>query len=165
MKRLVLVAHNLRSTHNVGSLLRTADGLGVGKIYFGGYTPYPLLPIDERLPHLATKIDKQITKTALGAEKSVQWEHSQDVFEIINSLKQDGYKIAALEQAPGSIPLPEFKVPDKIAIILGREVEGLESEVLEACDFILEIPMLGSKESFNVVQAAAMAMYHCRFAS
>jgi tRNA G18 (ribose-2'-O)-methylase SpoU len=114
---------------------------------------------------LATKIDKQITKTALGAEKSVKWEHSQDVFEIINSLKQDGYKIAALEQAPGSIPLPEFKVPDKIAIILGREVEGLESEVLEACDFILEIPMLGSKESFNVVQAAAMAMYHCRFAS
>jgi tRNA G18 (ribose-2'-O)-methylase SpoU len=165
MTKIVLVAHNLRSTHNVGSLLRTADGLGVGKIYFSGYTPYPLLPTDDRLPHLATKIDKQIAKTALGAEKSVQWEHSQDVFGIINSLKKDGYKVAALEQAPNYIPLPEFKAPDKIAIILGREVEGVEPEVLEACDYILEIPMLGSKESFNVVQAAAMAMYHCRFAS
>jgi 23S rRNA (guanosine2251-2'-O)-methyltransferase len=165
MTNLILIAHNLRSTHNVGSLLRTADGLGVGKIYLSGYSPYPLSSTDDRLPHLAVKIDKQIAKTALGAEKTVEWEHSDDVESVIKLLKQDGYKIAAIEQAPNSIKLPDFKSPDKIALIVGREVEGIEPEVLELCDFILEIPMLGTKESFNVVQAAAMALYHCRFIS
>ena len=163
MKQLMLIAHNLRSAHNVGSLLRTAEGLGVDKVYLTGYTPYPLHNNDERLPHLATKIDKQISKTALGAETSQSWQHLDEVDGLIKELKQDGYLVAALEQASNSIQLTDFKSRGKIALIVGREVEGVEPEVLAACDNIVEIPMFGSKESFNVAQAAAMALYHLRF--
>ncbi|HUY85462.1 MAG TPA: RNA methyltransferase [Candidatus Dormibacteraeota bacterium] len=164
MRNLVLIAHNLRSAHNVGSLLRTAEGLGVGKVYLSGYSPYPLSANDERLPHLARKIDRQIQKTALGAEKFVDWRHEPDVTKLITGLRDKGFTIAALEQAPGAIKLPDFKPSDRIALIVGREVEGIEPEILELCDLALEIPMLGRKESFNVAQAAAMALYHCRFA-
>ncbi len=162
MRQLVLVAHNLRSAHNIGSLLRTADGLGVNQVWLTGYTPYPKIPDDSRLPHLAAKIDRQISKTALGAENTVAWRQA-DIETLLPELRSKGCVIAALEQAGGSIKLPDFQPPDKLAIIVGREVEGLEPEVLDSSDLILEIPMLGSKESFNVVQAAAMALYHCRF--
>src|SRR5579863_6553497 len=97
-RQIILIAHNVRSTHNIGSLLRTADGLGVKKVYLTGYTPYPLSKTDERLPHLAKKIDARIHKTALGAEKSVSWEHESDVFKVISKLRQDGFLVAALEQ-------------------------------------------------------------------
>lgn len=163
MPEIVLIAHNLRSTHNIGSLLRTSDGLGVGKVYLSGYSPYPLLPSDNRLPHLAAKIDRQIAKTALGAEKFVDWQHVEDIFELIQNLKSQGFIVAALEQASNSVKLPEFKSPGKVALIVGREVEGIEPEVLAKCDIIVEIPMFGSKESFNVVQAAAMALYQLTF--
>lgn len=168
MRQIIVIAHNLRSAHNVGSLLRTAEGLGVGKIYLTGYTPYPLRENrenDPRLPHLAAKIDKNIAKTALGAEKSDFWERADDIETVIRELKRQDFSVAALEQAPGSIKLPGFQPPDKLAIILGRETEGLEPEILDQCDQILEIPMLGKKESFNVVQAAAMALYHCLYIS
>ena len=163
MHSLVLIAHNLRSAHNVGSLLRTADGLGVSKVYLSGYTPYPLQANDVRLPHESRKVDTQIAKTALGAEKSVDCEHTEDIVQLIAYLKREGYDVAALEQAPGSVSLPGFKPPQKLAVLVGREVEGVEPEVLALCDFVLEIPMDGQKESFNVAQAAAMALYHCRF--
>ena len=163
MKRLVLIAHNLRSSHNVGSLLRTADGLGLHKVILSGYTPYPLISPDTRLPHLARKIDGQIVKTALGAEKLVAWEHQEAIGPVISSLKAEGYKIYGLEQSDGAIQLPEFSSPARLALIVGREVEGLEPEILDLCDGTVEIPMLGKKESFNVVQAAAMALYHCRY--
>jgi 23S rRNA (guanosine2251-2'-O)-methyltransferase len=163
MRRLVLIAHNLRSAHNVGSLLRTAEGLGINEVFLTGYTPYPLQANDERLPHLARKIDRQITKTALGAEKLVKWLHRADITEVIASLKKRGYTIAALEQAAHSTGLADFKAPKKIALIVGREVEGIEPDVLADADHILEIPMFGRKESFNVVQAAAMALYELRF--
>lgn len=163
MTNIVLIAHNLRSTHNVGSLLRTAEGLGVEHVYLTGYTPYPEAPEDDRLPHLAAKIDKQIAKTALGAETSQSWSRREDVATVIHWLQADGYTIAALEQTPDSQSLPEFVVPKKIAILVGREVEGVEPEVLKLCNIALEIPMFGKKESFNVTQASAMALYHCRF--
>jgi 23S rRNA (guanosine2251-2'-O)-methyltransferase len=163
MRTLVLIAHNLRSAHNVGSLLRTCDGLGIEKVYLTGYTPYPSQPNDERLPHLAQKVDRQIVKTALGAEKTVAWQHSADIETVLNDLKSQGFMAAALEQAPGSVTLPDFDPPGKLALVVGREVEGLEPEILAVCDRIVEIPMLGDKESFNVVQAAAMALYHLRF--
>jgi len=162
MKSIILIAHDIRSTHNVGSLLRTADGLGVACVYLTGYTPYPLLKNDPRLPHLAAKIDRQIKKTALGAE-AMHWQHREDVLALLAELKAAGYKIVALEQAPGVTKLPDFRPPDKVAIILGREVEGIEPTVLAAADTTVEIPMFGTKESFNVVQAAAMCIYHCRF--
>lgn len=163
MRKIILIAHNLRSCHNVGSLLRTADGLSVDEVYLTGYTPFPLEKNESRLPHLAAKISRQIHKTALGAENFVHWQHNENVMEIFSALRDGGFTLAALEQSQTSIKLPDFKPPDKIAILVGREVEGVEPEILAACDLSLEIPMLGQKESFNVVQAAAMALYHCRF--
>ncbi len=163
MRKLILVAHNLRSAHNVGSLLRTAEGLGVETVYLTGYTPYPLTGDDERLPHLAAKIDKQITKTALGAEKMLNWRHREDIKPLIKDLKKKKFTVVALEQTPKSVKLFDFEAPSNVAIIVGREVGGIEPEILQLCDEILEIPMSGKKESFNVVQAAAMALYHIRF--
>lgn len=144
-------------------MLRTAEGLGVKDVYLTGYTPYPKQSVDKRLPHLALKIDTQISKTALGAEKILG--NHQEIDKVLQDLKRAGFKIAAIEQTPGSIELPNYKPPDKIALLVGREVEGIEAEILEKCDIVLEIPMFGKKESFNVVQAAAMALYQCRFAN
>lgn len=164
MKRqLILIAHNVRSAHNVGSLLRTAEGLGVEKVFLIGYTPYPKSASDKRLPHLVRKIDNMVAKTALGAEKLIAWEHHELIEPVVQSLRNDSYKIYGLEQAPGATALPQFSAPGKLVLIVGREVEGLEHFVLELCDGVVEIPMLGKKESYNVVQAAAMALYHCRF--
>lgn len=164
MRQLVIIAHNMRSTHNVGSLLRTAEGLGVREVFLTGYTPYPLMDKDSRLPHLARKLDGQISKTALGAERHMNWHAEVTIEDVINNLQAQHFVVAALEQTPDAISLPTFRVPDKLALVLGREVDGLEAEVLALCDLSLQIPMFGSKESFNVVQAAAMALYHCRFA-
>lgn len=163
MKEIVVIAHNLRSSHNVGSLLRTADGLGVECVYLTGYTPYPVSDDDLRLPHLAQKIHRQIAKTALGAESSSLWRHHDNLEVLIDELKKKGYQICGLEQHRSAISLPEFKPQEKVALIIGREVEGLEPDVIEKCDRLLEIPMLGQKESYNAVQAAAMALYHLRF--
>lgn len=163
MRSIILIAHNLRSTHNVGSLLRTADGLGVERVYLTGYTPYPLQTYDARLPHLAQKTHNQIRKTALGAEASTAWEQQDDIFPLLKLLKDDGYTIAALEQSNKSVSITAFAAPEKIALLVGREVEGIEPEVLAFADTVLEIPMFGTKESFNVVQAAAMALYQLRF--
>jgi tRNA G18 (ribose-2'-O)-methylase SpoU len=163
MRQLILIAHNLRSAHNVGSLLRTAEGLGVAQLFLTGYTPYPSHPGDSRLPHITATLDKQIAKTSLGAEAMIPWSHKADLSILLASLTQHGYLVAGVEQAPHATPLPDFKPPEKLALIVGREVEGLEPEILAACDQVLEIPMLGRKESFNVAQAAAMALYHCRF--
>lgn len=164
MRQMILIAHNLRSCHNIGSLFRTAEGLGVERIVLTGYTPYPVNKNDSRLPHLSAKIQRQISKTALGAEDMVPWEHHVEVSSVIKQLQGDGYVVIAIEQAANSIALPDYVPADKVALLVGREVEGIEPEVLDSCDAILEIPMFGSKESFNVVQAAAMALYHCRFA-
>lgn len=163
MRKIILIAHNLRSAHNVGSLLRTADGLGVERVYLTGYTPYPEAQDDARLPHIAQKVDKQIAKTALGAEKTARWQHHDDIIEVLDRLKSQKFDIIALEQAQDSIKLPVYNPPDRSAIIVGREVEGIEPDVLELCDDIVEIPMSGQKESFNVAVAAAVALYHMRF--
>lgn len=162
-RSLILIAHNVRSCHNVGSLLRTADGIGVAYVYLTGYTPYPEHDTDERLPHVRRKLHRQIHKTALGAENSVPWSYHADITAVLHNLKARGYVRAALEQTPASKPLHTYKVPDSLALLVGREVEGIEREVLDSCDIALEIPMSGTKESFNLVQAAAMALFYCRF--
>lgn len=153
----------MRSTFNVGSLFRTAEGMGVKKLYLTGYTPYPTLESDARLPHIANKLDRQIQKTSLDSQLSLDWEHNEDIYEVITSLKDDNVDIVALEQTDSAIKLNEFSVPSKVALILGTEVTGLPKEIIEKTDYQLVIPMFGKKESFNVVQAAAMAMYHLRF--
>jgi 23S rRNA (guanosine2251-2'-O)-methyltransferase len=164
MRDIILIVHNVRSTHNVGSLLRTAEGLGVSKVYLTGYTPYPQHEGDVRLPHIAVKLTAQIHKTALDAEGLIAWEYRHDVLALIDTLAADGYEVTAIEQAKTAIALPDFRPSDKIALLVGREVEGVEPEVLAACSGAVEIPMYGHKESFNVVQATAMVLYHCRFA-
>jgi 23S rRNA (guanosine2251-2'-O)-methyltransferase len=161
--RIVLIVHNVRSAHNVGSLLRTADGLAIETVYMSGYTPYPKLPKDSRLPHVSLKATQLIQKTALGAEKTVAWKHCDDILGLLEKLKSDDYTIAALEQSDKSISLPDYISGKNMALVVGREVEGLEKEVLKAADVILEIPMLGQKESYNVANAAAMALYQLRY--
>lgn len=162
-RSIILIGHNLRSCNNVGSLLRTADGIGVETVYLTGYTPYPMHNGDSRLPHIARKVHARISKTALGAEKTVNWNQQADVFMLISRLKNDGYTVGALEQTKHSANITTWTAPHKFALLVGRETEGIETDVLSACDVCLEIPMYGQKESFNVVQAAAMALYHCRF--
>lgn len=162
-REIVLIAHNIRSAHNAGSLLRTADGLDLAEVYLTGYTPYPAGPADTRLPHLSRKIEHQINKTALGAQKSVKWFHEDKIDELVRRLKKHGFLIAALEQTPRSLKLHDFEPASKIALIVGSEVGGLDKETLALADKHLEIPMLGKKESFNVAAAAAMALYRLRF--
>jgi 23S rRNA (guanosine2251-2'-O)-methyltransferase len=165
MRDIILIAHNLRSTHNVGSLLRTAEGLGASKMIISGYSPRPGHANDTRLPHEAIKLTKQINKTALGAQDMLPWAYHRDLLPVLAKLKKDGYAIAAIEQAHDARELHKYHPPKKIVLIVGREVEGIEPEIIAACDTVLEIPMYGKKESYNVAQAAAMALYHCRFAS
>ncbi len=162
-RHLALIAHNLRSCYNVGSLLRTADGLGVKRVFLTGYTPYPIRNGDTRLPHIADNVHKQIQKTALGAEELIKWSHFATIEPAIKALRNENYTVLALEQTTHSIMLSDFVLQDRIAFIVGREVEGLEPEVIKLADDSVTIPMFGKKESFNVVQAAAMALYHCRF--
>lgn len=165
MKRIVLVVHNVRSCHNVGSLLRTAEGLGVLKVYMSGFTPYPQANNDHRLPHISQRAASQIAKTSLGAEKTMPWETRENLSELVRELKQSGFKIAALEQAKNSVLLNEFRNPDDIALLVGSETTGLEPEALKLCDLCLEIPMSGKKESFNVAVAAAIGLYHLKFSA
>ena len=160
MNKLVIIAHNIRSIHNVGSVFRTAEGLGVEKLYLTGYTPYPKIEGDPRLPHEINKIDKAISKVSLGAEKYLDFETKKDIKKLVKQLKQDGYRIVALEQSKKSINLNQYKPLEKIVLIIGNEVEGIDSSTLSLVDDIVEIPMLGKKESFNVVQAMAMASYY-----
>ena len=163
MRKIIVIAHNLRSTHNVGSLLRTAEGLGVETVYLTGYTPYPQHTNDTRLPHIALKLTGAIKKTALGAEISQPWKQSDDIFPVLNQLKSDGYALYALEQTVKAQALPTFKPSERCALILGSEVTGVPQEILDAVDQHIVIPMFGKKESFNVIQAAAMSLYHLRF--
>ena len=139
------------------------EGIGVRNVYFSGYTPYPTEQDDRRLPHIHQKLTKQIQKTALGAEHTQKWEHTDNVELTIQSLKNDGYTVLALEQTETSVPLHTYQQPDKIAILIGREVEGIDAELIKLADTAVEIPMYGNKESFNVVQATAMLLYHLRF--
>ena len=162
MRKIILVVHNVRSAHNVGSVLRTADGLGLEAVYLTGYTPYPPSPNDQRLPHLAQMAGRQIHKTALGAEVAVRWQHEPDITKAIDKLRAAGYSIVALEQTEKSTNLTDFKPPGKLALVVGSEVGGLEKAVLAHCDIHLQIPMSGKKESFNVAVAAAIALYHLK---
>lgn len=163
MRDIVVIAHDLRSSHNVGSLLRTADGIGVTCVYLSGYTPYPEAESDVRLPHIRAKVAKDIHKTALGAEQSVKWQHVDDISNLLSRLKDDGYTIIALEQSAHSTPLSSYIPQNKTAVVIGREVEGIDQAILHQCNTIVEIPMFGTKESFNVIQATAMVLYHLRF--
>ena len=162
-RKIVLVVHDVRSALNVGSLLRTADGLGIDEVFLTRYTPYPEVSGDSRLPHVRLRATKQIRKTALGAEDSLRWSYRPDVIGLIKELKKAGYQVAALEQAQDSINLTDFITDKNIAVIVGSEVGGIEKNLLKIADFSLEIPMSGRKESFNVAVAGAIALYQLRW--
>jgi 23S rRNA (guanosine2251-2'-O)-methyltransferase len=163
MQEVVLIVHNVRSTHNVGSLLRSADGFGVSHVYLTGYTPYPKKDNDERLPHIADKLQRQINKTALGADQNIAWSQSDEIAQVIKDLKTKGFLIAALEQTKTAVDLGSFKPKGKIALIVGNEVDGIDTQALGQADTHLQIPMRGKKESFNVAIAGGIALY--KFAS
>lgn len=142
---IVLVAHNIRSLHNVGSLFRTCDGAGVQKIYLTGFSGYP--------PR------KEISKTALGAEESVAWEQSWEIEPVLSQLQAEGYTLVAVEQDANSLLYDDAQYPARLAVILGNEVWGLEPEVLEKCAFTIHIPMYGEKASLNVAVCGGVVLY------
>jgi tRNA G18 (ribose-2'-O)-methylase SpoU len=160
---LALILYNIRSSHNVGSIFRTADGFAVSQIFIAGYTPYPTYIGDTRLPHIANKITHAIHKTALGAEKNVYFSVHNTIKSAIDDARNKGYKIASLEQSKKSIPINNFKASDKIALVIGNELTGIDKKTLQNSNFIIEIPMFGKKESFNASVSAAIAMYSIKF--
>lgn len=156
MPEITLLLHNIRSAHNVGSIFRSADGFGVKNIVMTGYTPYPSYKGDVRLPHLASKLTKQIEKTALGATASVPFEYHDN---LLTWLEANTLPLVALEQVPTSTPLNKFVPPEEFVLVLGEEVDGIPDELLRRCEQAVEIPMIGRKESFNVSVAAGIALY------
>lgn len=158
MPDIIVIAHNIRSTHNIGAIFRTCEGFGVKKIILSGYSPYPTLPLnDTRLPHIREKLTAQIHKTALDAETIVPFVYQENP--DIDALKKAGYQIVGLEQDDRSVMLPAYAAPAKLALLLGEEVEGITSDMRNLCDDLIEIPMTGQKESFNVSVATGIALY------
>ena len=144
---VIAVLENIRSAYNVGSVFRTADAFLLEAIYITGYTCVP--------PH------KEIKKTALGAEESVDWKHFANATEAIKILKENGYKVYAIEQAVNSLHLQnlQFNSTDKIAVIFGNEVTGVEQDTILQCDGCIEIPQLGMKHSLNIATAAGVVLW------
>lgn len=161
MVQLTLILDNVRSTHNVGAILRTADATGVVKVVCAGITPYPRVAGDNRDPVVSGRHTREIAKTALGAEASVTVEHVDATTDAIAACRADGCTIYGLEQAPNSLNLLDFEPPAdaKLALIVGNEPNGITDTVLAECDHILELPQRGAKESLNVAVAAGVAMY------
>jgi len=156
MENLVII-HNIRSTYNVGAILRTVEAFGLKKVIISGYSPYPKIPNDNRLPHIVEKLTNQIKKSSLGAESMLKIVYNQEP--PIAKLKKQDYKIIGLEQHPDSVLLPNYKPPKKWALILGEEVNGIDNSLINDCDSLIEIPMAGRKESFNVSVATGIALY------
>lgn len=157
MPEILVVIHNIRSTHNVGSIFRTCEGFGVERIILSGYTPYPELADDPRLPHERAKLTAQIHKTALGAETIVPFEYQQEP--DLETFRNDGYRIVGLEQDARSVLLSDYQPPQKLVLLLGEEVNGIAQSLRDQCDDLIEIPMRGRKESFNVSVATGIALY------
>lgn len=141
---ITLVLDNVRSMHNVGSIFRTADAFKIEQILLCGITAVP--------PH------RDIRKTALGADESVDWKYFETTQEAIETLKN--YHICALEQAEDSVPLRDFEHTEgKLALIVGNEVDGVQQELLDLCNDIIEIPQFGTKHSFNVSVSTAICLW------
>lgn len=144
---VIAVLENVRSAYNVGSVFRTADAFLLEGVYLAGYTAFP--------PH------KEIKKTALGAEDTVHWKHFKKIDEAIADLRTLGFKIYAVEQARDSYQLQtvSFESNEKIAVIFGNEVTGVEQSTIAQCDGCIEIPQLGMKHSLNISVAAGIVLW------
>ncbi len=144
-RHIRLLAHNVRSLWNVGAFFRTCDALGVEHVYLTGYTGHP--PRTE------------ITKTAIGAEQWISWEHARDPLPFIEHLKKDGWQIVSLELHPDAVDVAVFTPAEKVCLIVGHELTGVPGPLLQLSDAIVSIPMLGKKESMNVAVAAGIALH------
>lgn len=144
-----VIAHNIRSLYNVGSIFRTADAFGVSKIYLTGYTGTPEGQTQER----------RIAKSALGAEKFIPWEYHKSPIRLIKNLKQQGVRVVALENHVKAKKLARVKVKTPLVLVLGEETKGISKRILSLCDEVWEIPMCGKKESLNVAVAFGIAAY------
>ena len=160
---VVLVLHNIRSCYNVGAILRTAEGFGVSSVVLSGYTPRIHDP--DLLPHLREKLDKEIHKTALGAEDMIKTEVAEDLKALLLSYKAQNFKIVGLEnninrdiRQINDLGLKE-RLGQKVVLVLGEEVSGIPEDFYDLMDLFVEIPMKGQKESFNVSVAAGIALY------
>lgn len=149
--KVVVILNNIRSNENVGSIFRTADAVGVEKIFLVGYTPAPTDRFNRE--------NKGLTKASLGAEKSVEWEKVENLKEAIEKLKLKKFKIVGIEQSSESIDYKLLSNDSPLALIFGNEVEGLSEEDLKLCDLVAEIPMHGSKESLNVAVSVGIVLY------
>lgn len=152
MKRDVrLLLDNIRSVHNVGSIFRTAETLGISRIYCLGTTPVPVDRFGRKR--------KDLAKVALGAEDMIPWNHLDNSRVLVKSLKRERFEIIALEQAKNSVDYKKIKAGNKVLIIFGAEVEGVSQSLLNLTDVIAEIPIKGEKESLNVSVAAGIFLY------
>ncbi len=150
-KENVVILYNIRSVENVGAIFRTADASGISKIYCVGYTPTPLDRFGRKRNDLA--------KSALGAEEYVKWEAKKSLPALIATLRRDDFQIIAIEQSDKSINYKDIKLKKKNAFIAGPEVTGIPKSILDKCDKIAEIPMLGKKESLNVSVATGIVLF------
>ncbi len=150
-REVAVLLHDIRSTHNVGSIFRTSDALGVNKIYLSGYTPTPTDKFD--------RARKDIAKVALGAEKSISWKYFKDPKEVIKKLKKDGFEVIGIEQSKNSVDYKKVRIKKSVLFIVGTEVTGIPKDILKLCDTVAEIPMKGDKESLNVSVAFGVAMF------
>jgi 23S rRNA (guanosine2251-2'-O)-methyltransferase len=144
---LIVILDNIRSLNNIGSVFRTCDAFAIEKIYLCGITAQP--------PH------KDIHKTALGATDSVAWEHAKDILKLIDKLNADGVTIAAIEQAENSVMLQDFKpnLQQKVAVVFGNEVKGVQQNVVNASDYCVEIPQVGTKHSLNISVSCGVVLW------
>lgn len=145
LSEVYLVLDDIRSAENVGAIFRTCDAVGVKKVYLCGITPRP--------PR------SDIKKAALATYDSINWEYHEDAIVIINKLKTNGVKIVALEQSDVSLDYRNIKLKENIAIVVGNEVDGINSEILEVVDDIVELPMFGQGKSINVATATGILLY------
>lgn len=144
-----VILNSIRSNYNVGSIFRTSDGAMIEKLYLCGYTPCPP--------------KKEVLKTALGSTESVKWEYLKDAKTVIEELKKQGVKICALELTENSVPYYKFKqVTFPVCLVVGNEITGVSQELLDLCDFSIEIPQYGIKQSLNVAVAYGIAIFELR---
>ena len=150
-KEVYIILPDIRSVYNVGAVFRTADACGVSKIFLTGYTPTP----EDRFG----RPRKDIAKSALGAEKTVEWEYRESLENLIEELKDEGVETVAVEQDKNSVDYKKYKIEKNTAFIFGNEVDGLSKDILKKMDKIIEIPMVGKKESLNVSVSAGVVLF------
>ena len=151
MSQKILILHNIRSAQNIGAMFRTSEAIGIDKIILSGYSATPT----DRFG----RPEKKIIKSALGSEKLVEWQYSENIENTLGEYKEKGYRIAAVEQTSNSVDYKDYAPQENQIIIMGNEVDGVEEGLLMLADDVLELPMKGEKESLNVATCCGIVLY------